>query len=401
MKIKFRKYCLVLMIFFGGLAILSGLNLLQNSFKARTRAAEGQKIVTIYDKNQKRTVLTERNTVAEVLVQAGIVLDKFDLIEPSLETEISDGFNVNIFRARPLTVIDGEREIKLLTPYQLASDIAKAAGLELYNEDRVEFGLNSFGLSSDIGATMTIYRATAFNLNFFGKNSVVRTQAQTVGEFLSQKQIKLGANDKMNLTENAKIVSDMTLEIWQEGEQEITTEEEVAFSVRSVKNYEKPVGYKEIQQAGKKGKRLVTYKIEIRNGQEVARVELRSVVTEEAVEQIEVIGAKSSGGLTMSKGVNNYTDSNGVTHRETYYDLPMSVVMRNCGAGGQYTVREDGVKIDTAGYVIVAAHLGNYPRCSVVETSLGLGKVYDTGGFTAVHPHGFDLATDWTKRDGI
>ena len=100
-----------------------------------------------------------------------------------------------------------------------------------------------------------------------------------------------------------------------------------------------------------------------------------------------------------------FTDSRGITHRETYYDLNMKGVMqiaaRECGVSPVYTVRADGAKVDQDGYVIVAAHLGNYPRCSVVETSIGAGKVYDTGGFAARHPHGFDLATDWTKADGI
>ena len=57
--------------------------------------------------------------------------------------------------------------------------------------------------------------------------------------------------------------------------------------------------------------------------------------------------------------------------------------------------------MDKDGYVIVAAQLDRYPRCTIVETSLGLGKVYDTGGFALVNPEQFDLATDWTKRDGI
>ena len=78
----------------------------------------------------------------------------------------------------------------------------------------------------------------------------------------------------------------------------------------------------------------------------------------------------------------------------------MSGVMGFCGKSG-YTVREDGAKVDDEGYVIVAANLDRYPRCSVVETSLGLGKVYDTGTFAATNPEQFDLATDWTRRDGI
>ena len=78
----------------------------------------------------------------------------------------------------------------------------------------------------------------------------------------------------------------------------------------------------------------------------------------------------------------------------------MSVVMGYCGGGG-YSVRADGVKVDKDGYVLVAANLSRYPRCSIVETSLGTGKVYDTGGFAANNPEQFDLATDWSNHDGI
>jgi hypothetical protein len=75
--------------------------------------------------------------------------------------------------------------------------------------------------------------------------------------------------------------------------------------------------------------------------------------------------------------------------------------MQACGQGGYYTVRVDGVKVDRDGYAIIAANYGRYPRCSIVETSVGPGKVYDTGGFAAVHPDGFDIATDWSRADGI
>ena len=90
--------------------------------------------------------------------------------------------------------------------------------------------------------------------------------------------------------------------------------------------------------------------------------------------------------------------------KETYYDLNMQRVMENavrlCGAKPTYRVREDGVKVDADGYVLVAANLSKYPRCSTVETSLGPGKVYDTGDFARANPEQFDIATDWTNHNG-
>ena len=105
--------------------------------------------------------------------------------------------------------------------------------------------------------------------------------------------------------------------------------------------------------------------------------------------------------LTSSKGAQVYVDSDSVAHRETYYDLPMNIVIRSCGAANSYTIRSDGAKVDQDGYILVAANLAAYPRCTIVDTSMGPGKVYDTGGFAVRHPYGFDLATDWSNRDGI
>lgn len=111
------------------------------------------------------------------------------------------------------------------------------------------------------------------------------------------------------------------------------------------------------------------------------------------------LAAPKPNALTRSKGAQIFVDSSGVAHRETYYDLPMNVVIRHC-SGSDYTVRADGAKIDKDGYILVAANYRVYPKCSIVETSMGLGKVYDTGGFALRYPHGFDIATDWTNYNG-
>ena len=124
------------------------------------------------------------------------------------------------------------------------------------------------------------------------------------------------------------------------------------------------------------------------------------LVIERAVpEVVKPVFAPTDRALTASKGAQLFVDSSGVAHRETYYDLPMNAVIGACG-GSDYTIRYDGAKIDKDGYVLVAANYRVYPKCSVVETSMGPGKVYDTGGFALRYPHGFDLATDWSNRNG-
>lgn len=123
--------------------------------------------------------------------------------------------------------------------------------------------------------------------------------------------------------------------------------------------------------------------------------------TETKIEtQKAIVFAPKPNALTASKGAQVYVDNMGVAHRETYYDLPMNIVIGACGPGNSYSIRSDGAKIDKDGYILVAANYGAYPRCSVVDTSMGPGKVYDTGGFAVRYPYGFDLATDWTNYNG-
>lgn len=87
----------------------------------------------------------------------------------------------------------------------------------------------------------------------------------------------------------------------------------------------------------------------------------------------------------------------GPSGKETYYNLNMSGVvsiMRGMGYDYEYWVRDDGVKM-FGNYVMVAANLNLRPRGSLIQTSLGMGMVCDTGGFARRNPTQLDIATAW------
>lgn len=364
----------------------------------------GERLLTIYDRGEERVILTDQPTVGAALESVGIEVGSNDTIEPGLDEPLLAGsYSVNIYRARPVVIVDGTTRSKVVTPYQTAQQIAQDAELKLYDEDITKVDRTDDLVGDGAALRLTIDRATPFTFVLYGKRTDARTQAATVGEMLQQKGIVLEASDVLSVPKDTVISAGMNVELWRNGKQTLTEDVKIDFPVEKINDADKPVGYREVKTPGTPGKRTVTYEVVMKNGVEESRVEIQSITLEEPKKQIEVVGIKAvtGAGLTKGKGVYMFTDSRGIVHRETYYDLPMNVVMRNCGAGGQYTVRADGVKVDAAGYVIIAANLSRYPRCSVVETSLGPAKVYDTGGFAAVHPEGFDLATDWTNNNGI
>ncbi len=99
-------------------------------------------------------------------------------------------------------------------------------------------------------------------------------------------------------------------------------------------------------------------------------------------------------GPSLSKGRGTIQGPSG---KETYYNLNMSGVvriMRRMGYDYEYWVRDDGVKM-FGNYVMVAANLSLRPRGSLVQTSLGMGIVCDTGGFAKRNPRQIDIATTW------
>lgn len=401
MKMKYSANRFLPRLFAAGIAVV----LLFLAFFIPRVSAETQlqgRLVTVYDRGQETRFMTHAATLKEALDAVGITVDSRDVVEPSLSEElVASDYRVNIYRARPVTVVDGQTRQRVITAYQSAERIAADAGISLQQEDIAQLTRSEDVVVDGAGLQLLIDRALPVTLDMYGSIFSVRTQAETVTELLSEKNIVLDAAGRSEPAGDQPIVAGMTIRVWQEGIQTLTVDEPVTFETQQIKDADRPIGYKEVVEQGEAGSRSVTYEIEIKDGVTVSRKEIASLTLRAPKTQVEIVGIKNTGtGLTKSMGVKMFTDSKGVVHRETYYDLNMAVVMRYCGQT-EYYVREDGVKVDAQGYILVAANLARYPRCSLVETSLGTGKVYDTGGFAAVHPDGFDLATDWTVADGI
>lgn len=392
-RIPLVTFAVLLLVTVLGLIIFNGDNA---AFKPM-----GTSIVILTDDGKEQTIPTRARTVGELLERQGITLNEGDVVEPSPTTEItSDNFRVNVYRATPITIVDGDRKVFTFSAATTPRSIVKQAGIEVYPEDELlSLPTENFLVEGSIGPRIVIVRATPVNLNLYGTQVMLRTRAQTVGDLLKERDITLGPGDRVTPSEGVAIAPNMQIFLLRQGQRIETIEEEIPMPVERIEDNTLSIGTRAIRQQGSPGKRAVTYQIQLENDREVSRAQIQSIEIVPAVKHIEAIGTRSVGGLSKSKGVYFFTDSRGITHRETYYDLPMGGVMGFCG-GGAYNIRSDGAKIDKNGYILVAANLALYPRCSVVETSLGLGKVYDTGDFASTHPHGFDLATDWSNNDG-
>lgn len=253
----------------------------------------GKHLITLHDNGQDRGLLTSASTLRGALKEAKITVDPNDLVEPGLDdTLVASQYEVNIYRARPITIVDGTVRQKVLSPYQTARQVAAHAGVTLHDEDTTTLLANSNIVTDGAGLQLQVTRATPFTFVLYGKKVQAYTQAKTVGEMLKQKNVTLQSADTLSVAASTPVTTDMTVELWRNGKQVITEDQTIAFPVDQTKDADQPIGYKKITTPGVDGKKTVSYEVEMKNGAEISRAEIQSVTTLEPVHQAEVIGTK-------------------------------------------------------------------------------------------------------------
>ena len=277
------------------IAVFLGVNFASKAQAASQASPTGERLISIHENGQTRGIVTSEKTLRAAFKQAGVAIDPNDLIEPGLDQElVASQYDVNVYRARPMTIVDGLVRTKIISPYQTPEQIALHAGVTLQDEDissmATAVGLTGFGA----GLELRIARATPFTLVIYGERIQAYTQATSIAAMLDEKKIAIGKDDTLSAAKNASIEPGMVVELWRNGKQTITEEQDVAFAVEQIQDVDRPIGFKEVKTAGEAGKKTVSYEVIMKNGEEVSRTEIQSVTTKQPKAQVETVGAKPS-----------------------------------------------------------------------------------------------------------
>ncbi len=281
-------------------------------------------LVTIHVDGMTHAVPTRIDTVDELLKQAGIVLSAGDLVEPAKDTLIlQDSFSVNIYRSRPVIITDSLSTRKIInTGYQSPRKIAEAAGVQVYPEDDLQMRqIVDIVSAGAIGEEIIVTRATAVQLSLYGTVSTVRTRATTVGELLKEKGVVVADGETLEPAAETKLANGMTVRVSRNGKQTISVEEEIAYTTKQIEDANLAANQKRIEKPGVKGKKQVTYEVNLVDGKEVSRVKIQEIVTTKPQQQVEVVG------------------TNGKNFMGSLEDS--FAALRGCEAGGNYANKKN------------------------------------------------------------
>ena len=184
------------------------------------------------DNGSKVELKAKKGTVREVLIANDIPFGADDRVEPGLDTRVNGGETINIYKAREITIVDGNTTTVRKTTYKKVGDILKELNITLGEKDEV-----TPGLKSEVATVDTI--------------KIARTGKTTE-----------------------------------------TKKEVIKFETKEEKDDSKYVDEKVTKVEGKNGEKEVTYNVVREKGKEVSREVASEKVITEATAKVVVVGTK-------------------------------------------------------------------------------------------------------------
>jgi uncharacterized protein YabE (DUF348 family) len=276
---------------------------------ATTEGAKDTRIVDIYVDGERQTLSTRANTVGDLLERLEINLIEEDIVEPSKDTTIfEDNTQVNVYRARPVSVVDKDRTITVLSAQQAPRLLAAEAGIKLLPEDIAVFEQSESGVLSSLASEQVIIdRSLEVQLNVYGVIRKFRTTAKTVGDLLAQNNIIIYENESVQPANPDSVIKNgMLISVNRPGIQTLAITEPIAFEIETRSDPGLTVGQTKLERAGVNGERAVIYEVtQDDEGDETSRTEIQVIVTIDPISEVRLRGSKPA---TLSSSVNVSAD---------------------------------------------------------------------------------------------
>ena len=277
---KIAKTYKTLYIFSAFLLVLSGLifgfSRVRSAF-AETKDPDTGEIsdmhyVTFFADNKTLTIKTNANTVEEALKRSNIAVENYDKVEPARTERInSDNYRINIYRAKPVTLSDGQKTVFLMTATTDEKALFKEAGFSVYDGDVVK-------------------------------------------KVADHDILEAGLSTKYRLTHT--------------GGHEVTVEEEIPYEEKTENDASMATGQTKLEVMGEVGRKQSVYKINMVNNVEVSRELVSTNIVKQPVTRVTKVGSKKSIPPDWETCA-NYARSAGVSENDLY--VALTLIMRESG----------------------------------------------------------------------
>jgi uncharacterized protein YabE (DUF348 family)/3D (Asp-Asp-Asp) domain-containing protein len=316
------------------------------------------------------------------LVSAGAIM----FIPPAFAVEKKD-----------VTINDGGLKVSAVTMDQTVGSLLDEFGIEMGDQDSINVD-KSAAVSDDM--EIMIHRAMPVKVSTMDGSKEVQMVAGTVQEALQKAGVAVDKNDEVYPSLDTYVEPDMEIQVVKVETKYETEKEKIGFKELSRKNKNLKKGREVTVQKGKQGIREIKYLLTYKNGVMTDREEVKSTVTQKAVDEIVEIGTRTA--ILMER-----TPRTSQIYSKTLYDHKKALK----------PAPEIIEKVVYADYVTAYTHTGHrtatgtYPRIGTVAVDpkkipygtklyipgYGYGRAEDTGAFRGKSFLQLDLFMDSTN----
>jgi len=337
----------------------------------------------------KNLILQKKNRWLAGVLLAVISLVTIGAVNDAAVREISIN-EINVYAGTEETTV-------LSTRKSTVGDLFEEYGIIVNDYDNLSCMLSD-GL--DDVKEITLRRGIKFNIQTANGVINASTTKRTVGEALEEAGIFTEDGDEITPSTDTLIEYDMTVNIAKIEIIEETIDEIIEFDTIKKETDELMAGDRKVQEEGSNGSKQVTYRITVRDGVEVGREAINTVVTKSEVDRVVLIGTKKNV-INVKSSSNGILSSRGNMHYKKKLEVRATAYDTSPEENGGYTTTASGTKL---GYGVVAVDPNVIPlgsRVYVESSDGGKSWVYgyaiasDKGG--AIKGNRIDLCFDTKK----
>ncbi len=242
-------------------------------------------------------------TVDDILTEAELSIKKKDSVNPSFDTVISDdGSVITVTRNCMVEVAcDDSEPVSVEMDGGTVAEAIEKAGITLGEHDLINHDMDMYLTD---GLVIECIHRVAVSLTVDGEEKQLITSAKNVAGLLSECDIKLGEDDRINVADDALLAENDSIVIERVNVKTVTEKEAVAFATKTEYSSTLYQGQSSVKQEGVNGEKEVTYEVTYVDNVEESRKQVSEVVTKEPVDEIILQGTKkkaSSGKTVVSR----------------------------------------------------------------------------------------------------
>lgn len=286
-----------------------------------------EKHVTVLIEGEPVAFRTFAFDVGQALQRAGITVTSADRVAPPLASSVPDGGTIEVFRAKPVTlVLDGVTR-KVSVTSLTVQDALRELGLSGSLADMV---LPARAAPITRGMTLRYQRAVAVSVTHDDTTDRVLTNAKTVKQVLAEMGVTLGRQDKIRPSLQAHPVRGMRIKVLRVGIRHEVHEVNLPFRTVTKRDRRFEYGTRREVQEGRAGVKRVRYATRFVDGRRVSRRVVGTVVVRSVRDRVIAIGTGFPG-CACDRGTQTgkatwYGEADGLS--AAHRTLPLGTVVR-------------------------------------------------------------------------